>query len=395
MCYYNAINYKTVMTSTATFSKSPIATFQAVKAAADALAADGVEPSVRTVTIRIGGGSPNTVSMLLRRWREEKPSVEARKAIVLDDRIGIILSEQISGAVVEATRHATAERDARADDLAAVSQRSTELETDLETASTRIGILEERAQREAGKIEALQSELESTKVAATEAVKKAQVDAAVLVSTAQGEAATERQKLDEMARQLGAAQEKGLEADRLRQALKEATALRENEHQGRIDAEKQLAVSQAQAKESASQVTVLAKRMDVQDADLIMLREKLAVKDAQSAAYENDAMRLKNALAEITPLRDSDHQGRVDAEMKLAVAQAQIKESSGQIAALTKRLESLDGQLLSVREKLTEAEIHAASAQATAAERALQILSFQDQVKDATVTPSEKESKAE
>lgn len=315
------------------------ASFEAVKAAADALAAEGLVPSVRTVMARTGG-SPNTITVHLRTWREQRPAVEARKAIVLDERIHELLAGQISTAVAEATKLATAERDARADDLAEVEQRSTQLEGELETASARVDDLHSQVQRQEGQMQALQDELDHVKADAAASVQKARAEADDQVAAAQAEAAGERKKLDEMARQLGAAQEKAAEADRLRQVLATMTADRDAERTARVDAEKALAVAQAQAKDSGAQVAALTKRADALDAELGIMRSKLAA-------------------AEVT---------------------------AGQVAPLNERVKALDGQVGTLRDKLATAESQAAAAQAQATERAERIADLQSQVKKAAET---------
>ncbi|WP_371434649.1 DNA-binding protein [Polaromonas sp.] len=270
-------------------SKTPLASFEAVKAAADALADQGVIPSVRAVTRHLGGGSPNTITTHLRRWREELPAVEARKTIVLDERIHSLLAEQIQTAVAEATKQAVAERDARTEDLADVSQRSTEQERELEANATRIAELEETVQRQTGRLEALTSEIEHVKADAASQVQSAQAGAAEAVAAAQAEAAGERAKLDEMARRLGTAEEKAAEADRLRKALADMTAARDAQSTARVDAEKALAVAEAREKETVGQVGVLTKRAGVLDGQLEELRSKLGSAEVKAASAQAQA----------------------------------------------------------------------------------------------------------
>ncbi len=273
-------------TLTVTQKTGPIASFEAVSAAADAIAAEGAIPSVRGVTARIGGGSPNTVGLHLRTWREQRPTVEARRQIVVDERIQALLAGQIAEAVSEATKTAAAERDARTEDLAEMEQRASALEAQLEQAETRAAELQERVQHQAGQIEALRAELDAVKTDAAASIQQAKDAAAKQVEEAQAEAANERKKHDEMTRRLGVAEEKAAEVERLRANLAELTATHQKEHGARVDAEKKLAVSEAKA----STVESLANQVE-------SLRQNLGRAEIQAAKATAQAEERAAALA--------------------------------------------------------------------------------------------------
>ncbi len=284
-------------TLTVTQKTGPIASFEAVSAAADAIAAEGAIPSVRGVTARIGGGSPNTVGLHLRTWREQRPTVEARRQIVVDERIQALLAGQIAEAVSEATKTAAAERDARTEDLAEMEQRASALEAQLEQAETRAAELQERVQHQAGQIEALRAELDAVKADSVASIQQAKTDAAASiqqakdaaakqVEEAQAEAANERKKHDEMTRRLGVAEEKAAEVERLRANLAELTATHQKEHGARVDAEKKLAVSEAKA----STVESLANQVE-------SLRQNLGRAEIQAAKATAQAEERAAALA--------------------------------------------------------------------------------------------------
>ncbi len=304
-------------TSPITSSKQQKATFEAVSAAADALKTRGVTPSVRLVTEQIGGGSPNTIAPLLRRWNAEKPAVEARKSITIDERITDILAEQIIKAVAEATQGANAERDARQNDLETMEQHSNFLERELEETAARNTTLEEVKQQLAGKNQALSDELDQVKNEAGEQVRQARTDAAEAVEKAEGEAAAERSKLDQMARELGVAQEQAAEADRLRLALAKLTTEKEAEHAARIEAEKQLAVAQARVKDVASQVDALAARGKALDEQLAISRTQLG--ESQVAAAQARA-KAEASVALIDNLRDQVNDLKASAAIKAEAA---------------------------------------------------------------------------
>jgi chromosome segregation ATPase len=288
-------------TLSATPSKSNFASWETVKGAADALQAEGVTPSVRQVSKRLGGGSPNTITGHLRRWREEKPAIEARKSISIDSRIADILADQISGVVAEATREANAERDARLEDLEEVERRANQLERDQEESLNRIADLEQEGQQMKGQIQSQERELDQTKTDAAEQVRQARADAAEAIKKAEGEAATERAKQDDLTRRLGVAQEQAIEAERLRQALAGMTAEREAQHSARIEAEKGLAVAQARAQEVGNQIETLTER--VKGLDQLLSAERVKFGDAQVSAAQARAQAEGN-VALIQTLRE-------------------------------------------------------------------------------------------
>lgn len=277
-----------------------LATLETVSAAASAIVAEGGTPSVRGVRERIGGGSPNSITRYLREWHQQRPAVVAQQQITIDPKIHDLLAAQIATAVSEATKAATAERDARADDLAQVEQQAAELEARLDLAEKQAAELREKVQHQSGQLEAARAALEAakadavattqqTKAEAAAAVKQAHDDAAKLVQTAQAdahkqvteaqnEAAAERKKNDAMTRQLGAAEEKAAEAERLRASLAELTADHKKEHAGRVDAEKKLAVEQAKA----AQVDGLAAQVEA-------LRQSLAKAEIHAAKAQAQA----------------------------------------------------------------------------------------------------------
>ena len=214
---------------------------------------------------------------------------------------------QIADAVATATRTATEERDARADDLAEVEQRAAALENQLDQAETRVAELTDRVQHQGGQLEALRAELDAAradsaasiqqakaeaaaavqqaKTDAIAAIQNAQNEAAKRVEMAEAEAAAEQKKRDELARQLGAAQEQAIEAERLRVKLAEALEAREKEHAGRVDAEKRLAVTEAKAK-----------AVDGLSAQVETLREKLGTAEIEAARSKAQADERAEAL---------------------------------------------------------------------------------------------------
>jgi hypothetical protein len=60
-----------------------IVTQQAVTEVADALVAEGLDPSIMAVQSRIGGGSYSTVKRYLDVWKQERAAVDAVAALCM------------------------------------------------------------------------------------------------------------------------------------------------------------------------------------------------------------------------------------------------------------------------------------------------------------------------
>jgi chromosome segregation ATPase len=119
--------------------KVGIATYDAVAAAADALLAEGRNPTVATVRTALDGGSPNTVLKHLNTWREQlgarflalqrKDDVPA----VLADGMQRLWDTALTQAHEQAQREIAADRSALADERARLGQESaTQLERERE-----------------------------------------------------------------------------------------------------------------------------------------------------------------------------------------------------------------------------------------------------------------------
>lgn len=132
-----------------------LVTFENVASAASAIHALGETPTVRSIQARLGGGSPNGITPLLKRWRESRPLVPP-PLIVLDPRIHQEIANQIALASAQSAAAAQARAEqAEADNLLiaaagqAAERLATKLQGELDAASDRIqqqrGQLGERA----------------------------------------------------------------------------------------------------------------------------------------------------------------------------------------------------------------------------------------------------------
>jgi chromosome segregation ATPase len=83
------------------------------KACAD-LTKLGLKPTVAAVRARIGGGSPNEIAPLVKKWKENQPKV-AQTEITLDPAIAKLIAQQMAGYAADAVQSAE-ERAAEAEE---------------------------------------------------------------------------------------------------------------------------------------------------------------------------------------------------------------------------------------------------------------------------------------
>ena len=278
--------------------KQTLATRETVAAACEAIEAAGGRASVRAVIAHLGGGSPNAVVKHLRDWRDQKPLIEARRAIVIDERISDLIAQQIERAASEARTAADEERAATMADYELIANAGRELEQQNEAMVEQLAAAAEREQHDAGVIEQLRADAEKTRSDAAAAIAAAKAEAAELVAKAQGEAAAERQKNDDLGRQLGAvtmrADALAAKADELAKQVADLTAKLDVERNGRTAAEKSLAVADANVKALTDRIADGAKVLDAAskraaDAEAALVAERNARAAAETAAAKAQA----------------------------------------------------------------------------------------------------------
>ena len=279
-------------------TKQTLATRESVAAACEAIEAEGGRASVRAVIAHLGGGSPNAVVKHLRDWRDQKPLIEARRAIVIDERISDLIAQQIERAASEARTTADEERAATMADYELIATAGRELEAQAEADAARIEELEQRTQHDAGVIDSLRSDIEKIRADAAAAVALAKKEAAEVVAKALAEAQAERAKNDDLGRQLGASQTRGdalaAKVDELAKQVADLTAKLEAERIGRTAAEKALAVAEANVKALDARIADGAKVLDAAskraaDAEAALVAERNARAAAETAAAKAQA----------------------------------------------------------------------------------------------------------
>ena len=128
-------------------------TFEQVAAAADALAGEGQQPTIRAVRERLGGtGSPNTIHKHLTAWREARP-IAAAAAPELPQALAAAIAAEIERAAAAARGEIEGrlvQAQAEAVELAAAGET---LETERDELATQVAALTTERDTLAGKAE--------------------------------------------------------------------------------------------------------------------------------------------------------------------------------------------------------------------------------------------------
>ena len=143
----------------------PIATQKAVTEIANALVAEGLEPSIIAVQSRIGGGSYSTVKRYLDAWKQERAQMHAaaRDTPPAIQAKGQEFAHAVwTLACAQAQREAQAVKDEARAEVAAVR-------ADLAGATSEIARLENVESAQAAELDAQQSKLRQVELALVEA----------------------------------------------------------------------------------------------------------------------------------------------------------------------------------------------------------------------------------
>lgn len=300
----------------------PGITEEQVAAAAEAIAAEGAEPTIKAVLARLGSGSETTILKHLRTWRAKRPASQAA-APELPTHIAASLSAELARVASEAREpllaqlagqrdemdQVIAESDRRADEIDALTEQLAVITTERDQATALAG---ERAEEIRRLSEAL-------------AVERAAKDAVVL------EAATLRLKTDNQGEQLG----------ELKAAVATAKTALDEAAQGRQAAERALAGVEAREAAERARADDLAGRLQAaqeQTADAAA-ETKAAAEEAKAAAR---AAAAADARAAAT-------------ERELAAAQTALASAQAAAAAALEEAAELRGQLAELRAQLAAA----------------------------------------
>ena len=276
-------------------------TFEQVAAAADALAGEGQQPTIRAVRERLGGtGSPNTIHKHLTAWREARPIAVAAApelpqalaaAIAAEiERAAAAARGEIEGRLVQAQAEAVelaaagetleTERDELATQVAALTTERDTLAGKAEQQAADLADQAQRIQREQQAAEAARVELATARLK-IEAQVERQADQTVelgrlrtALDVAQlGRTAAEQQAAV-LAAKLEAASDRATRAEaRAEQIEQQANKTIQAYDVARAAAAQDLRAAQAQA-QAAAQEAALAREQAARQAGLLEAYEK-------------------------------------------------------------------------------------------------------------------------
>ena len=288
-----------------------IVTYEAVVAAAESLLAENQKASVRKVTERIGGGSPNTVLKMLNDWKNGRPIVRASE-IEIDPAISAAIVAQMKKIIGDAAVAAEERVSTASDDLAVLMESNLSLEQQVErlagdlAASTTaieqlVSVQHDQQLKFAGDLDALKAKLAEL----TTDLDK------------------ERDRANASQQALGKAEARAEAMPALEQRIEHLTTALDAERTARAAAEQRAAVADAQVKlvsEQAAKTSI--------DADKQIEQLKAAADKADQAHAE--------AVAQLR--RDiEDYRSEVrEAAAELKAARVQIDTLRDQLAAAAK-----------------------------------------------------------
>lgn len=293
-------------------------TFEAVAAAAEALSAAGKRASVRNVIDALGGGSPNAVLPHLQAWKAGRPGVRVAD-VALDPRILVILGEQITAAVVDATKAAEARAGDLEADMEAIAEAGRLAETRAAELAGELVNVQSDNQQQAGRLDAQAREMERLKQ-----------DTATSVAEARADAAREREA-GEQVRQALARAELRLEAvPGMEAALADLRGLLDAERMARVDAEKAAAVAGAKLDGMTDRATRAETRIEQIEKQAAGVARELV---SANAAVQAGQARLESAAREL----DDAKKTAADARSAAKKAGEEAAELRGLVAQQSKK----------------------------------------------------------
>ncbi|MCK9260862.1 MAG: DNA-binding protein [Azoarcus sp.] len=248
-------------------------TFETVTAAAEEIEGRGETASVRKVVAMLGG-SPNSISPLLKKWREGRPDMHATQ-VAIDPRIAALIADQVKTAAVEASRDAEVRLSEVQDDAdliaeagRAAEQLAAELAVEIEAARAKV-------LQQSGQIEQMKADTLQVKADAVERVQSAEDRATATVTKAEASLAREIDAHEVARRALARAETKLEVLPRLEGDLEVARAEAKQARTEANAAERDLAAVRAELKS-------LQSAFERQSAEIAEL--KAAMKDERKRA---------------------------------------------------------------------------------------------------------------
>ena len=220
----------------------PGITCEQVAATADALVADGQQPTIRAVRERLGTGSPNTIHRCLTNWRAERPAPTPPPAPRLPDELQRALAEALERAAARAKADVEARLVQAQSELAELAAGGEALEAERDGLEDEVVALTRERDEQAGIIKQQADEL-------TERAREIERER-LAAETARVEQAKGELRIEALGERL---------AEQL-QALERLRAELESEREARRQAEQKAAVLEARLGDCQDRIQVAEQR---------------------------------------------------------------------------------------------------------------------------------------
>jgi colicin import membrane protein len=255
-------------------------TYSAVAAAAEALEQQGLEPSVRSVRDKLGGGSNTTVTPLLRKWKEAR-AARSGSRVQINPAIADLILAQIAEAAAEASNKAGARAKEAEEAFDELAKQMAEVEAQLNTSNASLAATQAQLLQHQGQLQERVREMDELRTLAAATV--AEADQRAERERTQAEAV--RQDLVRSSLRLERVPDLEAAVEEARQLLKAS-----NDTVARAQQAEAVATSRAQAQhERASESAAREARLEAQLQRLQDEREKAL---AEERASQQEILRL-------------------------------------------------------------------------------------------------------
>jgi len=146
--------------------------FEQVAAAADALTAEGLQPTIRAVRERLGTGSPNTIQGHIAKWRDGR-TAEKASALQLPETLLAAIAAEIERAATKARAEMQEKVDQAIGDAAELARTGKQLEAHIEVMEAQIAELKSERDTMKGKAEQQAAEIALLRKQIEDEIKKA------------------------------------------------------------------------------------------------------------------------------------------------------------------------------------------------------------------------------
>lgn len=279
-------------------------TAEQVHAAADAIAAEGQRPTIRSVRERLGTGSPNTIQRYLAEWRESRPQV-AQAAYELPAELVNAFGKELRRGAEAATaelRQELSESHAETQELAEIGEG---LEKERDDAIARAEAVETERDQIAQDRDQIKHDLDRVQHERNEARELAESRGQDLAQ-AQNRITTLTEQLDEVKEQAGNHRKRLEEAQQQAQQSQQAAAVAESKADAQAekagDLKEQLSELKAELSEARKEARE-AREQAAKDAEA--WREQVSLEHQRNAELQSERDSLADQVTRLETERNT------------------------------------------------------------------------------------------